>query len=69
MPFVVYKEMSTNRCFVDEKILNEHGAGVVRASFENKNPEEVVVHVPTIEFFGLHHLLEENVELWEHMNL
>ena len=29
----------------------------------------MVVHVPTIEFFELHHLSEENLELWEHMNL
>ena len=49
--FVVYKEMYTNRCFVDEEILNEHGARVRRASFENENQEEVVVHVPTAKFF------------------
>ena len=69
LPFVVYKEMYTNRCFVDEEILSEHGAGVLRASFENENQEEVVFHVPTAKFFGLHHLSEENLELWEHMNL
>ena len=69
LPFVVYKELYTNRCFVDEEILNKHGAGVLRASFENENQEEVVVHVPTAEFFELHHLSEDNLELWEHMNL
>ena len=69
LPFVVYKEMYTNRCFVDKEILNEHGAGVLKASFQNKNQKEVVVHVLTAEFFGLHHLSKENLELWEHMNL
>ena len=39
------------------------------ASFENKNQEEVVVHVPTAEFFELHSLSKDNLELWEHMNL
>ena len=69
MPFVLYKELFTNRCFVDEKILNEHGARFLRASFENENQEEIVVHVPTVEFFELHHLSKDNLELWEHMNL
>ena len=66
---MVYKELYTNRCFVDEEILNEHGAGVLRASFENENQEEVVVHVPIAEFFELHSLSEDNLELWEHINL
>ena len=69
LPFVVYKELYTIRCFVDEKILNEHGAGVLKASFKNKNQEEIVVHVPIVEFFELHNLNEDNLELWEHMNL
>ena len=47
LPFVIYKELYTNRCFVDEEILNEHGAVILRASFENENQEQVVVHVPT----------------------
>ena len=37
LPFVVYKELYTNRCFVDEEILNEHDARVLRASFKNEN--------------------------------
>ena len=69
LPFAVYKELYTNRCFVDEEILNEHGVGVLRAFFKNKNQEEIVVHVPTAEFFELHNLTEDNLELWEHMNL
>ena len=69
LPFVVYKELYTNRCFVDEEILNEHGARVLKASFENKSQEEIVVHVPTAEFFELHNLFEDNLELWKHMNL
>ena len=69
LPFVVYKELYTNRCFVDEEILNEHGAGVLRASFKNENQEEIVVHVSTTDFFKLHNLSEDNLELWEHMNL
>ena len=69
LPFVVYKELFTNRCFVDEEILSEHGAGVLRASFENENQEQVVVHVPTTEFYELHNLSKDNTELWEHMNL
>ena len=69
LPFVIFKEFYTNRCFVDEEILSKHGAGVLRASFKNENQEEVVVHVPTAEFFELHSLLEDNLELWEHMNL
>ena len=69
LPFVVYKELHTNRCFVDEEILSEHGARVLRGSFKNKNQEEVVVHVPTAEFFELHRLSEDNLDLWEHMNL
>ena len=50
--FVVYKELYTNRCFVDKEILNEHGAGVLKASFENENQEEIVVHMPTMEFLN-----------------
>ena len=63
LPFVLFKELFTNRCFVDEEILNEHGAGVLRGSFENESQEEVVVHVPTVEFFELHRLSEDNLEL------
>ena len=69
LPFVLFKELFTNRCFVDEEILDEHGAGVLKASFKNENKEEIVVHVPTAEFFKLHNLSENNLELWEHMNL
>ena len=69
LPFVIYKELYTNRCFVDDKILNEHGASILRVSFENENQEDVVVHVPTVEFYELHNLSEDNMELWEHMNL
>ena len=39
LPFVIYKELYTNRFFVDEEILNEHGASILRSSFENKNQE------------------------------
>ena len=28
-----------------------------------------MVHVPTAEFYKLHHLSDDNMELWEHMNL
>ena len=66
---MLFKELFTNRCFVDEEILDEHGAGVLRGSFENESQEEVVVRVPTAEFFELHRLSEDNLELWEHMNL
>ena len=69
LPFVLFKELFTNRCFVDEEILSEHGARVLRGSFENESQEEVVVHVPTAEFFELHSLSNDNLELWEHMNL
>ena len=69
LPFVIYKELNTNRCFVDEEILNEHGAGILRVSFKNENQEQLVVCVPIAEFYKLHHLSEENMELWEHMNL
>ena len=41
----------------------------MRASFENQDQEEVVVHVPTEEFFALHHVDATNMELWDHMNL
>ena len=47
LPFILFKELYTNKCFVDEEILNEYGAGVLRGSFENESQEEVVVHVPT----------------------
>ena len=67
--FVIYKELYTNRCFVDEEILNEHRDGILRASFEDENQEQVVVHVPTAKFYELHNLSENNMELWEHMNL
>ena len=60
---MLFKELCTDRCFVDEEILSEHGAGVLRGSFENKSQEEVVVHVPTAKFFELHSLSEENLEL------
>ena len=69
LPFVIYKELYKNRCFVDEEIFNEHGVGILRASFENENQEEVVVHVPIDEFYELHNLSKDNMELWEHMNL
>ena len=64
LPFVLFKELYTNRCFVDEEILSEHGAGVLRGSFENKSQEEVVVHVPTAEFFELHSLSEDLKTTW-----
>ena len=54
---------------MDKEILNEHGASILRALFKNENQEEVVVHVPTTEFYELHNLSEDNMELWEHMNL
>ena len=63
LPFVIFKELYTNRCFVDKEILNEHGAGILRALFENQNQEQVVVHMPTAEFFEFHHLSDENMEL------
>ena len=63
LPFVLFKELFTNRCFVDEEILNEHEAGVLRGSFENESQEEVVVHVPTAEFYELHRRSEDNLEL------
>ena len=69
LPFVLFKELFTNRCFVDEEILNEHAVGVLRGLFKNESQEEVVVHVPTAEFYELHCLSEDNLELWEHMNL
>ena len=69
LPFVIYKELYTKKCFVDEEILNEHGVGILRVSFENESQEQVVVHVRTIEFYELHHLSDENMEMWEHMNL
>ena len=69
LSFVIYKELYTNRCFVDKEILNEHGAGILRTSFENENQEQVVVHVPTTQFYELHHLNDDNMELWEHMSL
>ena len=69
LSFVMYKELYTNRCFVDEDVLNENGTGILRASFENKNQESIVVHAPIIEFFAFHTLNLENMELWEHMNL
>ena len=69
LPFVIYKELYTNRCFEDEEILNEQGVGVLRASFKNENQEEIVVPVPAAEFFELHHLSNDDLELWEHMNL
>ena len=41
---------------------------MLRASFKNKNQEEIV-NVRTVEFFELHHLSEDKLELWEHMNI
>ena len=66
---MIFKELYTNRCFVDEEIINEQGASILRASFEYENKQEVVVHVPTVEFYKLHNLSKDNMELWEHMNL
>ena len=48
LPFIIFKELYTNRCFVDEDILNENGVGILRASFENENQEQIVVHVPIV---------------------
>ena len=62
LSFVVYKELYTTKCFVDKEIFNKHGARVLSASFENENQEEIVVHVPTAEFFKLHNLSEDNLE-------
>ena len=67
--FIIYKELYTSRCFLAEEILNEQGARILRTSFENENQEEVVVHVPIVEFYELHNLSKDNMELWEHMNL
>ena len=39
------------------------------ASFKNENQEEVVVHVPTTKFYEFHNLNDDDMELWEHMNL
>ena len=57
---MIFKEIYTNKCFVDENILSKNGAGILRASFENKNQEEIVVHVPTTEFFELHNLSDSH---------
>ena len=47
LPFVIFKEIYTNMCFVDEDVLNENGVGILRASCENENQEQIVVHVST----------------------
>ena len=59
LPFVIFKELYTNRCFVDEDVLNENGVGIIKASFESKNHEQVVVHVPIAEYFELPHLIQK----------
>ena len=48
LPFVLFKELYTDRCFVDEEILSEHGAGVLRGSFENESQEEVMSMYPPL---------------------
>ena len=68
-PFVNFKELYTNKCYVDKDVLKENGAGILKASFVNENQEKVIVHVPTTEFFELHTLNQEDKELWDHMNL
>ena len=69
LPFVIFKDIYTNNCFVDEDILDKNGTTIVRAFFENENQEQIAVHVSTRELFALHTLNLENIELWEHMNL
>lgn len=69
LPYTVYDAFYTNRCFVDPNIIDENRAGVMRATFMNNKGEVVVVHVATTQFFALHHLREEDMVIWESMNL
>ena len=69
LPFTVYAENFTDKCFVDEEVLRAQGVGVLRAFFENERQEEVLAHVPTAQFFALHTLDPQNMGLWDHMNL
>ena len=69
LPFVLYIQNFTDRCFVDEDVLHAQGAGILRGMFENEHGEQVVVHVPTRQFFELHRLNPADMEIWDHMNL
>ena len=54
---------------MDEAILRAQGVGILRVFFENERGEEVLVHVPTTQFFALHTLNPRDMDLWDHMNL
>ena len=69
LPFIIFKEIYTNRCFMDKNILNENGASILKTSCENENEKSIVVHALTTEFFMLHTLNLDDMELWDHMNL
>ena len=69
LPFTVYTENFTDKCFVDDAILRAHGVGILRVFFENERREEVLAHVPTAQFFALHTLNPRDMDLWDHMNL
>lgn len=66
---MLYKVLYTDRCFVDEDVMQNHGATMLRGSFLKERKEEVVVHVPTKVFFVMHNIDPTNQELWSHMNL
>ena len=69
LPFTVYIENFTDKCFVDEAILIAHGVGIQRVFFDNERGEQVLAHVPTAQFFALHTLNPRDMDLWDHMNL
>ncbi len=69
LPFVLYTQNFTDRCFVDKDVLHAQEAGILRGMFKNEHGEQVVVHVPTRQFFELHRLNPDDMEIWDHMNL
>ena len=67
--YVIFEPIYTNSCFLDQAVVDAHRAGVLKASFENDEGETMVVHIGTEQFFALHNLNPQDMELWEDMNL
>ena len=69
IPYIIFDPIFTNSCFVDQAIIDANRAGVLKASFENDEGETIVVHVATAQFFELHRMNEQDMDIWEDMNL
>ena len=69
LPYVLFLEHYTNKCFVYKAKMKANGAGVLWGSLKDDQKGEIMVHIPTRQFFALHNLYLANLELWDHMNL